>query len=158
MAFGLSAVLAASQTAYQAITLLGAAYLVGVGVKTMLGASRLELGRQDEVRPFREMFRRGLVTNLTNPKVLLFSATFYPQFVHPEAGPVSTQILLLGLIVLALMLGIMGPIALSSGRLGGWLARNRNAGPIITRISGAIFVALGLDVLVSGGSRFASGR
>jgi threonine/homoserine/homoserine lactone efflux protein len=83
-AAGVAAVLAASETAYDALRLVGAAYLVWLGVQSLLAARR---GHEDEPRPLamarQRPFRQGLLTNLFNPKIALFYTTFLPQFIGP---------------------------------------------------------------------------
>jgi threonine/homoserine/homoserine lactone efflux protein len=84
-AAGVAAVLAASETAYDALRLVGAAYLVWLGVQSLLAARR---GYRDEPargagRAAASPFRQGLLTNLFNPKIALFYTTFLPQFIGP---------------------------------------------------------------------------
>jgi threonine/homoserine/homoserine lactone efflux protein len=96
-AAGVAAVLAASQTAYDALRLVGAAYLVWLGVQSLLAAWRGQdptltaegVGRR---RPFRQ----GLLTNLFNPKIALFYSTFLPQFIGPGDPALLMSMLLAG--------------------------------------------------------------
>jgi threonine/homoserine/homoserine lactone efflux protein len=83
-AAGVAAVLAASETAYDALRLVGAAYLVWLGVQSLLAARRGYLNEPaGGGRPGRSPFRQGLLTNLFNPKIALFYTTFLPQFIGP---------------------------------------------------------------------------
>jgi RhtB (resistance to homoserine/threonine) family protein len=84
-AAGVAAVLAASETAYDALRLVGAAYLVWLGVQSLMaarGGFAPELAPGDS-RTARSPFRQGLLTNLFNPKIALFYTTFLPQFIRP---------------------------------------------------------------------------
>jgi threonine/homoserine/homoserine lactone efflux protein len=86
-ALGVAAVLAASQTAYDALRLVGAAYLVWLGVQSLLaarsgGAVAAAAARGSASRQAHP-FRQGLVTNLFNPKIAVFYSTFLPQFIGP---------------------------------------------------------------------------
>jgi RhtB (resistance to homoserine/threonine) family protein len=85
-AAGVAAVLAASRTAYDALRLAGAAYLVWLGVQSLLAARRGDY-RDTGEEPSRERrssaFRQGLLTNLFNPKIAIFYSTFLPQFIGP---------------------------------------------------------------------------
>jgi threonine/homoserine/homoserine lactone efflux protein len=83
-AVGVAAVLAASQTAYDALRLVGAAYLVWLGVQSLLAARRGVAAPEEATGPRRSSpFRQGLLTNLFNPKIAVFYSTFLPQFIAP---------------------------------------------------------------------------
>jgi threonine/homoserine/homoserine lactone efflux protein len=95
-AVGVAAVLAASQTAYDALRLVGAIYLVWLGVQSLLAARR---GEQPAVEPARRRaspFRQGLLTNLFNPKIAVFYSTFLPQFIGPGDPALPLSMLLAG--------------------------------------------------------------
>jgi threonine/homoserine/homoserine lactone efflux protein len=96
-AAGVAAVLAASKTAYDALRLAGAAYLVWLGVQSLLAARRGDYrDAGDELSPARRTsaFRQGLLTNLFNPKIAIFYSTFLPQFIGPGDPALLLSILL----------------------------------------------------------------
>jgi threonine/homoserine/homoserine lactone efflux protein len=98
-AAGVAAVLAASRTAYDALRLAGAAYLVWLGVQSLLAARRgdrpsAELDRVGARRP--SPFRQGLLTNLFNPKIAIFYSTFLPQFIGPGDPALLLSVVLAG--------------------------------------------------------------
>src|SRR6188508_2673549 len=101
-AAGVAAVLAASETAYDALRLVGAAYLVWLGLQSLLATrSRVpEQARSSRHSPFGQ----GLLTNLFNPKIALFYTTFLPQFIRP-GDPVL--ILSIGMASVHVLLGII---------------------------------------------------
>jgi threonine/homoserine/homoserine lactone efflux protein len=95
-ALGVAAVLAASQTAYDALRLVGALYLVWLGVQSLLAARR---GHQPAVETSGRRsspFRQGLLTNLFNPKIAVFYSTFLPQFIGPGDPALLISMLLAG--------------------------------------------------------------
>jgi threonine/homoserine/homoserine lactone efflux protein len=95
-ALGVAAVLAASHTAYDALRLVGALYLVWLGVQSLLAARR---GRQPAVEDGGRRsspFRQGLLTNLFNPKIAVFYSTFLPQFIGPGDPALLISMLLAG--------------------------------------------------------------
>jgi len=93
-ALGVAAVLAASQTAYDALRLAGAAYLVWLGVQSLWAAWRgLEVELPSNSAP-RSHFRQGFLTNLFNPKIAIFYSTFLPQFIGPGDPALLLSILL----------------------------------------------------------------
>jgi threonine/homoserine/homoserine lactone efflux protein len=94
-ALGVAAVLAASQTAYDALRLVGAAYLVWLGVQSLLAARRGIAPVQGGSTPRQgHPFRQGLLTNLFNPKIAVFYSTFLPQFIGPGDPALLVSMLL----------------------------------------------------------------
>jgi len=96
-ALGVAAVLAASQTAYDALRLVGAAYLVWLGIQSLLAARRGGNGAAAETAPSQRRsspFRQGLLTNLFNPKIAVFYSTFLPQFIGPGDSALAVSMLL----------------------------------------------------------------
>jgi threonine/homoserine/homoserine lactone efflux protein len=140
---GLSAVLATSATAFGVVKWLGAIYLIGVGIKTLL--TRPEKLTAETVRTsYRRAFAQGVVINILNPKVALFFLSFLPQFIDPDRGPAWTQSLVLG--TLFVLLGFLtdGAWAFLASAVRGALLRGR-AMPIIRRyVSGSMFIGLGI--------------
>ncbi|MBA3262885.1 MAG: LysE family translocator [Thermoleophilaceae bacterium] len=82
-ALGVAAVLAASQTAYDALRLVGAVYLVWLGVQSLMAARRGQPSHVETGDRRSSPFRQGLLTNLFNPKIAVFYSTFLPQFIGP---------------------------------------------------------------------------
>jgi threonine/homoserine/homoserine lactone efflux protein len=137
---GLSALIVASATAFTAVKLAGAAYLVYVGVRKLLGRDdpSLEPGRQRI--SYRRTFARGAIVNVLNPKTALFFLALLPQFVDPDRGGVWSQALLLGLMFVALGLVTDSTYAVTAGTVGGFLRRRRRT---MRYGSGLVFVGLG---------------
>ncbi|MFI7490447.1 LysE family translocator [Micromonospora echinaurantiaca] len=96
----------------------------------------------------RRAFLRGLVTNLLNPKMILFSVAFLPQFVDPAAGDVTAQLVLLGALFVAVQLAVDIALGAGAGRLAGRLADGRWSRRI-NRICAVAFVALGIRLAAS---------
>jgi threonine/homoserine/homoserine lactone efflux protein len=146
VALGLTALLAASTAAYVALRWAGAAYLLYLGVRLLLAprsAMQIDTAPTAGAHPF----RRGLFTNLLNPKVGVFYVSFLPQFIPPGANAPAWSFLLasihvaLGLIWFALLIGAIG-------RARRWLAR---AGVVkaLDRLTGCVFVGFGLNLALS---------
>ena len=98
---GLSAVLAASATAFSVIKYAGALYLVWLGFR-MIRTRNVPMDEPSEARTANHAFRQGVVTEVLNPKTALFFLSFLPQFVNPTLGRVVLQFLLLGVISVSL--------------------------------------------------------
>jgi threonine/homoserine/homoserine lactone efflux protein len=144
---GLSSLLASSATAFTIVKYAGACYLIFLGVRRLLTRERLE----DEVarapRSRRKLFADGVVVNVLNPKTALFFLAFLPQFVDPESGVASLQILALGLIFIVIALCSDSLWALAAGTLGSWLRRSRWYLGVKRWVTGTVFVGLGLSTV-----------
>lgn len=97
-ALGLSALLAASSTAFSVVKYAGAAYLVYVGISLLRSKAPLQAGHSLPAATLRSVFAQGFLTNALNPKVALFFLAFVPQFIHPASPDKALAFLLLGAI------------------------------------------------------------
>ena len=153
-AAGLSAIVASSAAAFSVVKWAGAAYLVYLGLKNILGreeaAEDVEVGRE----PLRRVFVQAVLVQVLNPKVALFFLAFLPQFVDPTRGPVWGQILLLGATLGAIGFFTDGLYALLGGTAGGWLQR-RGTGLRRTGryLSGGVYLALGAASAATGSGK-----
>ncbi len=152
-AAGLSALLAASATAFSAVKYLGAAYLIYLGARRLL--DRLPRASPVEARrpSLRRAFVDGVVVNVLNPKTALFFLAFLPQFAEVSRGSVGAQILLLG--ALFVMLGIVtdGLYAMGAGTVARWLRGDRPGLDRERWISGGLYIGLGIAAALSSGHR-----
>lgn len=147
---GVSALVAASPAAFTALRWAGGLYLVWLGVQALRHAGQSSLGSASagSETPGR-LFARGLVANAINPKVVLFFLSFLPQFVQPAQGSVGLQIGLLGLVFTLQAAVLFGLLGFFAGSVGGWLQRRPGAGLWLDRVAGALFVGLGLRLILS---------
>jgi threonine/homoserine/homoserine lactone efflux protein len=142
-AVGLSAVLATSAAAFNTVKWLGAAYLIYVGVRTLMQAPTEIDPTQPGVSPVKS-FRQGIVVNVLNPKVALFFLSFLPQFIKPELGRPGLQALVLGLVFVLIGACTDGTYSLLASSLRGVLLRGK-ALPFVRRwVAGTVFIGLGL--------------
>ena len=140
---GLSAVLATSATAFNAVKWLGAAYLVFVGLRTLATKPRAVSGDSASVSR-RRSFSQGVIVNTLNPKVALFFLSYLPQFIDPDNGAAWSQALVLGSIFVAIGCLTDGMYALTASALRTVLLRGRTL-PFVQRyVAGTVFVALGV--------------
>jgi threonine/homoserine/homoserine lactone efflux protein len=145
---GLSALLAASAEAFTAVKLLGAAYLVWLGIRTLLSRDERIGGRVVEPTLGRT-YRRGVVVNVLNPKTALFFLAFLPQFVDPDGSP-RGQLAVLGLTFVLIALASDLVWALVAGTAGGLLRRSRTFLRVQRYVSGTIFLGLGALAATAG--------
>lgn len=149
-AFGLTAIVAAWQPAYEVVRIGGALYLAYLGVKMLLSKeSPLSMQLLGARKSGWRLYREGYINNIMNPKAILFSLTFLPQFANPACGPIWAQIIVLGVVLSFTMLAIMIPIAVTSGHLGQRLTSRPKAALALSRTMGAALVGLAAWVLQS---------
>ena len=141
-AIGLSALIGAIPGALEGIRWAGAAYLAWLAVHTIRHAGTPV--RADGARALRRAFARGLLTNLLNPKVILFILAFLPQFADPRIGPVWQQMLALGVVFALTGLVITGAYGALAGAFGTALSARKR---VLDRLAGAVFAGLALRLV-----------
>ena len=153
-ALGLSAILVSSSPAFTTVKLLGAGYLIYLGLRALLG-SEGEAATAPAAREVRlgRIFRQGVLVNVTNPKTALFFFAFLPQFLDRGAGRLPLQIALLGLVFTCIGLITDSSWALASGLAAGWIKANARFSRIQRRVSGCLFIGLGLVTAFVGSER-----
>ncbi|MBV7336648.1 LysE family translocator [Chloroflexi bacterium TSY] len=149
-AFGISALLVSSAIAFSFVKYLGAAYLIYLGAHKLLKKDDSTEIDKPEAQMLWPIYRQGVLVSLLNPKSALFFFAFLPQFVDPARGPVQVQILLLGLIFVALAICSDSIYALGADTLGSWLKRNSGFLHRQRYFTGGVYIALGLATAVSG--------
>ncbi|GFE49619.1 threonine transporter RhtB [Roseobacter cerasinus] len=153
VALGVAVIFQTSALAFTLLKLLGAAYLLYLAWNAVR-AGAADFGQAGHRLAPRALFLRGLVMNVTNPKVAIFFLAFLPQFADPERGPVTPQIFLFGLAFVVCALAVFCTVAVAAGSLGVWLSRRPRAQIMINRAAAVVFVGLAVRLLVS--QRFGS--
>ena len=152
-ALGLSAVLLTSALAFSVVKYLGAAYLIYLGLRTLL---RREKNSQIPVqvpRSFSQLFTQGFLVNLLNPKTALFFYAFLPQFVDPARGGVGEQILLFGALFVLLASCTDSLYALLSSMVGNMLSRNGHIRRMQRYVTGSVYIVLGITTAIVGSEK-----
>jgi threonine/homoserine/homoserine lactone efflux protein len=154
-AFGVSALIASSATAFTIVKYAGAAYLVLLGVLKLLSHGEEEADVVEGRGPVsaRRLFWQGAVVNVLNPKTALFFLAFLPQFVDPSAGPIAPQMLVLGTLLVGLGVVSDGTYALVAAGAGRRLRETASARRLLDRLSGGVFISLGLVAALAGEPR-----
>lgn len=152
---GLTALITASPVMFTAIKYIGASYLMFLGGKMLLGTFISKKDRGDaapqntrKVSAYR-LLSRGFITTLTNPKVLLFFISFFPQFITPEGEQHAASFLLLGLTYAFIAFLTDVTFAILAGSTAGAVAGHRKLQNLLDRIVGATFIALGVRLVLT---------
>lgn len=149
---GVAAIIQNSQFAMNLLKILGALYLLYLATKSFKSArlnKKISMQKSDSDSACFELYRRGVLMNVLNPKVLLFFLAFLPQFVNLSADNASTQIILLGLTFAVQGFIIFSAIAIFAGHVRKFIAQKKNIGQIFNYIEAAVlnFIAVTLIFL-----------
>jgi len=143
-ALGLSVVLQASELLFTLLKLLGAAYLLYLGVRLILTKAHSFNLEQTHSPSLKRLFVEGAFSNLSNPKIALFYFAFLPQFVPTAAAQPTLSLFALGVSFAALTFLIKGPIGLAAGFLSQWIQSHPHVLTWLYRTSGVMLIGLGL--------------
>jgi RhtB (resistance to homoserine/threonine) family protein len=151
ISFGLSLILAKSVLTFTIIKYLGVSYLGYLGIKMLLDKNRLFETNSSEIESSNRIriFRQGLFTNVSNPKVILFFLSFLPQFINPvhTKGPLSFAILGLTFVTTGTIWCMF--LAIAASRITSSLRKNEKIGLIMQKLCGIVFIGFGLKILLN---------
>jgi threonine/homoserine/homoserine lactone efflux protein len=151
VAFGLSAVIMIWPGAFVIIKYIGAGYLAFLGVNTIIRL-RKEIGQpayMTEKRNAFEIYRDGFVTNMTNPKVIIFFMTFLPQFIDTQSGNGPLPFLMLGFTFVTTGTIWCMFIALAAGKVGEFIRKNAVVHYTLNVLTAIIFIGLAVNLLMA---------
>jgi len=143
-ALGLSALLMSSVLAFMVVKYLGAAYLIYLGIRTLMTKTKPEDTSSIEAQPLWHIFRQGIIVNVLNPKTALFFFAFIPQFIDPAKGTIAPQVLFLGFVFVGMALCTDSMYAMLAGTMGNWLRGNQSYLKAQRYFAGSIYILLGL--------------
>ena len=149
VSLGVAAIFQTSALAFNILKIVGAMYLLYLAWHAFkAGATKI---REPAELPmdFRKLYYRGVIMNITNPKVAIFFLAFLPQFADPTIGSITIQMMVFGGLFIIATLLIFGAIAWSAGFLGEWLKGSEKAQVIMNRIAGTVFTGLALRLAIS---------
>jgi threonine/homoserine/homoserine lactone efflux protein len=149
-ALGLSALLLSSALAFNVVKYMGAAYLLYLGVKTLLTRQPFDANPEIQRMTYRRVFYQGVMVNLLNPKTALFFFAFLPQFIDTGRGNVAVQTILLGLILVVLGTLSDTTYALAAGSIGNWLRGNQTFYRAQRYFAGSVYIGLGIATAFTG--------
>jgi threonine/homoserine/homoserine lactone efflux protein len=147
---GLAALLHASALVFQVLKYAGAAYLLYLAWQTLRDTGPLALGSVDAVPPgWVKIARTGCLINVLNPKLSIFFLAFLPQFIAPEAGSVSRQMIEMGAAFMAITFAVFCIYGLFASAIGAWVLRSARAMDWIRRTVAVAFAGFGLRLALS---------
>ena len=146
VALGVAVIFQTSALAFSLLKYIGAGYLLYLAWQAFRAPAETIGEAEAPAADRRRLYLRGIIMNITNPKVSIFFLAFLPQFADPARGPISIQIMLLGALFILCTILVFGGIALLSGTLGQWLNRSRRTQLLLNRVSGTVFLGLAVNL------------
>jgi threonine/homoserine/homoserine lactone efflux protein len=149
VAFGLAALLLSFPPASTLLKLLGGLYLLYLAWRTLGSVAGMHQSKA-AIRPAGgQLYRRGIIMNITNPKVSMFFLAFLPAFVRPDGEPVLLQAGILGALFMVATLIVFGSIAIFAGLLGNVLQRHDGIRKGLNVLAGTVLILLAGNLLLS---------
>ncbi|MBQ4212248.1 MAG: LysE family translocator [Selenomonas sp.] len=147
---GAAALIKASPFAFMTLKFVGAGYLLYLAWQAFHEQGDLELGQNNDTLAYGALYRRGVLMNILNPKVLLFFLAFLPQFVDTGSEQLALQIALLGAVFAMQAFVIFAFIAICAGRVRAFISKTRNLNRILGVVQGVVLVAIAGAILAAG--------
>jgi threonine/homoserine/homoserine lactone efflux protein len=150
---GLSALLVSSASAFAVVRYAGAAYLIVLGIQTLVRQEAASTNVAIVRAELRRVFTQGVIVNVLNPHTALFFFAFLPQFVDPSRGHGPTQMLALGLLFVALSATTDSGWAIAAGTAGDWIKRHPRFAARQRYVTGTVLIGLGAAAALTGRGR-----
>jgi threonine/homoserine/homoserine lactone efflux protein len=147
--FGVAAIFQTSLLAFNILKYIGAGYLLFLSWKAFKASSSdIKINKNNKLSSW-QLYRRGIIMNVTNPKVSIFFMAFLPQFANPSRGSITIQLLLLGFMFIIVTFVVFGLISQLAGIIGKWLMKTKKAERILNILAGSIFAGLAFKLAIT---------
>ncbi len=148
LAFGLSAIITASEEIFYGIKVLGACYLLYLAYKVYKSNSDIALNENAPKKSYFQLFKTGVIMNLVNPKVMIFFLAFFPGFLWDKGGNTVLQFYVLGITFMIVSFVIFTAIALAAGQISNYLKEKKNIGIVLKWLQIVVFVGIAIFILL----------
>ncbi|MEP4889533.1 MAG: LysE family translocator [Aliiglaciecola sp.] len=149
VSLGVAVIFQTSALAFNILKIVGAVYLLYLAFQAFrAGSTRFEAKGNTKLA-WQQLYSRGIIMNITNPKVAIFFLAFLPQFADPNRGSVTLQMLVFGGVFIITALVVFSLIAWFAGFLGDWLKGSSKAQVVMNRVAGTVFAGLALRLVLS---------
>lgn len=148
LAFGLSAILIASDEIFYGIKIIGAFYLLYLAYKVYKSDSDISISNNAPKKSYLQLFKTGVIMNLVNPKVMIFFLAFFPGFLWNGNGNIVVQFYVLGIIFMSVSFIAFSGIALLAGQISQILLQKRGIGNFLKWLQIVVFIGIALFILI----------
>lgn len=147
--FGIAVIFKTSMLAFNMLKVIGIAYLLFLAYKAFKSGESIINTDNDKKVSSLVLFRKGLIMNISNPKVSMFFMAFLPQFTDPSAGNITTQLIMLGFLFILVTIICFGSIAILAGLIGNWINKTEKRQIILNKLAGFVFISLALKLVLT---------
>ncbi|MBT5186432.1 MAG: LysE family translocator [Kordiimonadaceae bacterium] len=144
--FGVTVIIKSSVLAFTILKIFGVGYLLYLAWGAFKASGSISTGKDNKPRGNFKLYRRGIIMNISNPKIAIFFLAFFPQFIDPELGSIARQTIELATAFILAFLIVFIAIAYLAGWLGEFLQKSDKAQTIMNRLAGTIFAGLALKL------------
>ncbi len=148
LAFGVSAVITASENIFYGIKIAGAVYLIYLAYRVYKSSSEIDLTDGAPRKKYSELFKTGVIMNLLNPKVMIFFLAFFPGFLWDVEDDTVLQFYILGLTFMVVSFLVFIGIAILAGRISGYLLTHKKVGVYLKWLQILVFVGIAIFILI----------
>lgn len=148
LAFGVSAIITASDNLFYGIKVLGACYLLYLAYKVYKSDEHIALAENSPKKSYSQLFKTGVIMNLLNPKVMIFFLAFFPGFLWDKEGNTVLQFYVLGITFMVVSFITFSIIAMGAGRISGLLLEWKSMGVVLKWLQILVFVGIAVFILV----------
>ncbi len=148
LAFGISAIITASEEIFYGIKVLGACYLLYLAYKVYKSDEYISLAENAPKKSYLQLFKTGVIMNLINPKVMIFFLAFFPGFLWDKEGNTVMQFYVLGITFMLISFITFSIIAIAAGRISGLLVKWKSMGAVLKWVQIIVFVGISIFILL----------
>jgi threonine/homoserine/homoserine lactone efflux protein len=148
LAFGVSAIITASDTLFYGLKVMGACYLLFLAYQVFRSNAQVDLKNKASKKSYLQLFKLGVIMNLVNPKILIFFLAFFPGFLWDESQNTIYQFYVLGIIFMVISFIVFSGLAILAGYISSTLNKNKNVSVLLKWIQIIVFVGIAVFILI----------
>ena len=147
LAFGVSAIIAASETLFYGLKVMGACYLLLLAYNVFRSNTHVDLKDKASKKSYSQLFKQGVIMNLVNPKILIFFLAFFPGFLWDEYQHTIYQFYVLGILFMVISFIVFSGLAILAGYISTTLNENKNVSVLLKWTQIVVFVGIAIFIL-----------
>ena len=147
LAFGVSAIIAASETLFYGLKVMGACYLLFLAYNVFRSNAHVDLKDKASKKSYSQLFKQGVIMNLVNPKILIFFLAFFPGFLWDEYQHTIYQFYVLGILFMVISFIVFSGLAILAGYISTTLNENKNVSVLLKWTQIVVFVGIAIFIL-----------
>ena len=148
LAFGVSAIISASDTLFYGLKVIGALYLLYLAFKVSKSGDHVDLKEKATKKSYLKLFKQGVIMNLVNPKILIFFLAFFPGFLWNESQNTIFQFYILGILFMIISFIIFSSLAILAGYISSTLNENKSISVLLKWLQIIVFVGIAVFILI----------